>query len=205
MPSRYLFGMAKRPKEDAEQVEVRNLDALKAWLSANHTRETGVWLVHFKKTSPHYMDMSQIVDECLCWGWVDSLSRGKDDQRTMHWIAPRNPKSNWSRINKDKIARLSAEGRLQPVGQQLIDIAKENGCWTALDDVENLVVPPDLQAAFDAAKQAEQNWHAFPRSVKRGALEILLNAKRPATRANKVATIVADSAENRRPFQWSKS
>ena len=194
--------MPKRPKDTAEEVEIRNLADLHDWLARHHTRTEGVWLVHHKKVSQHYVPMGDIVDECLCWGWVDSLSRGKDETRTMHWIAPRDAKSNWSRVNKDKIARLAAAGRLQPPGEEMVAVAKSTGTWTALDDVENLAIPPDLQAAFDAAPGSEANWQAFPRSVKRGALEILLNARRPATRAAKIATIVGDSAENRRPFQW---
>ena len=194
--------MAKRPRENAEEVEIRSLADLHDWLAAHHARTEGVWLVHHKKASPHYVPMGDIVDECLCWGWVDSLSRGKDDTRTMHWIAPRDGKSNWSRVNKGKIARLDAAGRLQPPGRAMVTLARQAGTWTALDDVENLVIPPDLQTAFDATPGAEANWQAFPRSVKRGALEILFNTKRPDTRAAKIDTIVGDSAENRRPFQW---
>lgn len=108
--------MAKRAKENAEEVEVQSRAMLRDWLAANHGRDSGVWLVHHKKASPHYLPMGEIIDECLCWGWVDSLSRGKDDLRTMHWIAPRNPASNWSRVNKDKVTRLLAEGRMAPPG-----------------------------------------------------------------------------------------
>lgn len=197
--------MAKTPKQDAEQVEVRSPTDLREWLSANYSRAAGVWLVHHKKASPHYLPMSDIVDELLCWGWVDSLSRGKDDLRTMHWIAPRDPKSNWSRVNKDKVMRLLGDNRMAAPGIKAVETAKSTGAWTALDDVENLVVPTDLQSAFVATPSARANWEAFPRSVKRGALEILLNAKLPATRARKIGIIVTESAANRRPFQWRKS
>ncbi len=133
---------------------------------------------------------------------VDSLPRANDDLRTMLYLSPRKPGSNWSRVNKDKVARLRAVGRMTPAGQAAIDRAKADGSWTALDDVENLVIPADLQAAFDKVPGAQESWEAFPRSVKRGALEILLNAKRATTRAAKIETIVSASAENIRPFQW---
>ena len=94
---------------------------------------------------------------------------------------------------------------MAPAGMAVVERAKKDGSWSALDDVENLVIPDDLQAAFDAKPGAEDNWQAFPRSVKRGALEIVLNAKRAPTRAAKIETIVSDSAEGRRPFQWRKS
>lgn len=197
--------MAKRPKENAEEVEVRSLSDLHDWLSRNHARTEGVWLIHHKKASSHYLPMGEIVDECLCWGWVDSLSRGKDDLRTMHWIAPRNPASNWSRVNKDKVARLVSDGRMAPPGLAMVETAKANGSWTALDDVENLVIPPDLQAAFDAAPGAEAAWHGYPRSVKRGALEILLNAKRAETRAAKITEITQCAETGERRFQWRKT
>ena len=195
--------MAGKVLQNAPEVEIESLADLHDWLQANHAQPDGVWLVSYKKADPdRYVPIGEIIDELLCWGWVDSLTRGKDESRSMVYIAPRNPKSNWSRVNKDKIARLRAEGRLRKPGEDLVETARENGCWTALDDVENLVIPPDLQKGFDAREGAEENWQAFPRSVKRGALEILLNAKRPETRAKKIDTIAGDSAANRRPFQW---
>ncbi len=176
---------------------------LRDWLAKNHTQATGVWLVLMKKAAPAgYVPLSDIVDTCLCFGWVDSLPRAKDDLRTMLYVSPRKPGSNWSRVNKEKVARLQAAGLMHPAGQSVVDRSKADGSWTALDDVENLVIPADLQTAFDACPGAQDQWDAFPRSVKRGALEILLNAKRAATRAAKIEQIVADSAKNQRPFQW---
>ena len=198
--------MAKRPLTDAPEVAVKATAELRDWLAAHHAQDTGVWLVTYKKADPdRYVSIGEIIDQCLCFGWVDSLSRGKDDARTMIYSSPRKPGANWSRVNKDKVARLTTAGRMTPAGQAVIDRAKEDGTWTALDAVENLEIPADLQAAFDDAPGAEANWHAFPRSVKRGALEILLNAKRATTRAAKIATIVEDSARDIRPFQWSKT
>lgn len=195
--------MAKRPLENAEEVEVASVAELRDWLAAHHTRTEGVWLVTYKKAvADKYVSTGTIIDQCLCFGWVDSLSRGKDDRRTMLWISPRKAKSNWSRVNKDKVARLEEAGLMTDAGRAVIARARSDGTWTALDDVENLVIPDDLQAAFDAQKGAEANWHAFPRSVKRGALEQLLNAKRAETRARRIDTIVTDSAAGRRPFQW---
>lgn len=196
--------MAKRPLTDRPQVEFTSVAALRKWLADNGATSDGIWAVTFKKAVPEkYVSTSEIVDACLCYGWVDSLVRSKDAQRTMLYISPRKPRSNWSRVNKEKVARLVAEGEMRQPGDQVIARSKADGSWTALDDVENLIIPADLQAAFDGVPGAEANWQAFPRSVKRGALEILLNAKRPETRSKKIATIVDDSAANKRPFQWS--
>ena len=192
-----------RPREDAEEVIAERIGDLRDWLAAHHTRGTGVWLVTWKAADPdRHIPWSDIVDELLCVGWIDSLPRKRDDATTMLWIAPREPGSNWSRINKDKIARLEAEGRMTAPGRAAVEAAKADGSWSALDEVEALMIPDDLQAAFDAAPGAEDAWHAFPRTVKRGALEQLLNARRPATRAARIDTIVTDSAAGRRPFQW---
>jgi uncharacterized protein YdeI (YjbR/CyaY-like superfamily) len=196
--------MAKRPLTDKPQVSYDTVADLRNWLAENGATSDGVWAVTHKKAVPEkYIATSDIVDACLSYGWVDSLVRGLDETRTMLYISPRKAGSNWSRVNKDKIARLEAEGLMTDAGRAVVMRSKADGSWTALDDVENLVIPPDLQSAFDQSLGAEVNWHAFPRSVRRGALEILLNAKRAETRAAKIAQIVEDSAANRRPFQWA--
>lgn len=197
--------MAKRPLSDALEVAIDSVAGLRAWLAQNHTQDTGVWVVTYKKSDPNrYVSASEITDQCLCFGWVDSLPRAKDAQRTMLYISPRKPGGNWSKVNKDKVARLREAGQMTPAGEAVIEKAMQDGTWTALDDVENLIIPDDLQAAFDKSPGAEAAWHRFPRSVKRGALEILLNAKRATTRAAKIETIVSDSAAGKRPFQWRK-
>lgn len=196
--------MSKRPLENAEQVEVAALDDLRHWLAQNYTRTKGVWLVTYKKAVPEkYVTISDVIVELLCFGWVDSLSRGKDDRRTMVYISPRKRGSNWSRVNKEKIADLRLDNRIMPSGEAVIARAQSDGSWAALDDVENLVIPPDLAGSL--TPQAFKNWEAFPRSVKRGALEILLNAKRKTTRAAKIQIIAECAARNERPFQYCKS
>lgn len=187
-------------------MEVDSVDELRAWLHANHIRHAGVWLVTHKKAVPEkYVATGDIVDQCLCFGWVDSLTRGLDETRSMLWISPRKTGSNWSRVNKEKVERLEAEQRMTDAGRAVIERAKADGSWTRLDDVENLVIPPDLQEAFDAAPTVEATWHDYPRSVKRGALEILVNAKRQSTRARRIADIVAAAEEGERPFQWRRT
>jgi len=196
--------MAKRPLIDKPQVGFDTVAELRDWLAENAASSDGIWAITHKKAVPEkYISTGEIIDACLSFGWVDSLVRGLDDKRSMLYICPRKAGSNWSRVNKEKVARLLKDGQMSPAGQAVIDRSKADGSWNALDDVENLVIPDDLQAAFNSAAGAEANWHAFPRSVKRGALEILLNAKRAETRAKKIATIVEDSTANRRPFQWS--
>lgn len=193
--------MAKKPLVDTEQVEVKSLSDLRDWLAAHHTRTSGIWLVHHKKASPHYLPIGDIVDECLCWGWIDSLVRAKDDLRTMHYISPRKPASNWSRVNKDKIARLVADGRMQPAGIAMVDLAKTSGTWTALDDVENGVLPNDLRTALKDANLLD-SWNALPKSATRGILEILFNTKRAPTRARRISETITVLENAKRSFKY---
>ncbi len=193
--------MAK-PLQNAEKVEVKSRAELRAWLGGHHTRDTGVWLVHHKKSSPHYLPMGEIVAECLAHGWVDSLVRTKDELRTMHWIAPRKAGSSWSRVNKEIVAELEAEDLMTDAGRAVIEGAKADGSWTRLDAVERLEVPDDLAAAFDRLPGSRDHWDAFPRSVKRGVLEWVLNAKRPDTRAKRIAEVAEKAAVNERANQW---
>jgi uncharacterized protein YdeI (YjbR/CyaY-like superfamily) len=120
----------------------------------------------------------------------------------MLWIAPRKPGSNWSKPNKDRVARLEAAGLMAGPGRQAVERARADGTWTALDAVEALEVPPDLAAALDALPPARAHWDAFPRSVRRGALERILTARRPETRAARIAEVARLAADNLRPFQW---
>ena len=196
--------MASRPLSAAPEVEVTSRAELRAWLGANHATSTGVWLVTYKKSGgAAYVPTEEIVLECLAHGWVDSLTRGKDERRSMLWISPRRKGSNWSRVNKPFVGRLEAEGLMTSSGRAAVERARADGTWSALDGVEALEVPPDLAAALGDDLRA--TWDAWPRSVRRGALEILLNAKRPETRAAKIAAIVEAARAGERPFQWRKA
>ena len=195
--------MIQRPLSDAQEVEIRSRAELRTWLTAHHGRATGVWLVtHKKDQGALYVPYEHVVDECLCFGWVDSLGRAKDAARRMLWIAPRKPGSNWSGTNKARVARLEAAGLMTEAGRRLIEIAKEDGGWTRLDPVEALEVPDDLAAAFGEHPGAAAAWETFPKSVKRGILEWIVTAKRPTTRARRVAETAEKAARGERANQW---
>ncbi|MCB0811504.1 MAG: hypothetical protein KDB96_19675, partial [Flavobacteriales bacterium] len=149
----------KRSKlDDLEQVQVHSRAELRAWLRKNHTRTTGVWLVSYKKSVPaKYLDYASIVEEALCFGWIDSTARGLDEERSMLHFCPRKPGSAWSKVNKERIERLVASGRMTKAGLAKIEAAKKDGSWTALDAVEALVVPTDLQRALAANKNAKKH------------------------------------------------
>ena len=188
---------------DDEQVQPGSLAEWRAWLAEHHGRGSGVWLVTWRAGSggPR-IGYEESVEQALCFGWVDSKGRALDAERTMLWFAPRKRGSGWARTNKARIERLTAAGLMAPAGLAVIEAAKADGSWTLLDDVENLVVPDDLAAAFAAHPPAQQHWDAFPRSVRRAILEWIVQAKRAETRANRVAEAAAKAQVNERANQW---
>ncbi|MHC1558111.1 YdeI/OmpD-associated family protein [Actinomycetospora sp. C-140] len=117
-------------------------------------------------------------------------------------LAPRKATSAWSRVNKQRVERLTAAGLMTPAGQAAIEAARATGRWAALDAVEDLTEPDDLRSALDAVPRARAAWDAFPRSVKRAILEWIAAAKKPPTRAARIAETVGEAAEGRRAHQW---
>ena len=186
------------------KVEICSLADLRKWLTENCEQKESVWLVRWKKPHPSYVQTTDIIDELLCFGWIDSLPRKLDDERTMLRISPRNPKSAWSKVNKEKVAKLADLGRMMPAGLVAVEAAKASGLWSKLDEVDALIEPDDLKRALEAEQPTLETWQAYPPSVRRGALEIVENAKLPTTRARKIAQILESARNGDRPFQWRK-
>lgn len=167
------------------------------WLEKNHQTEKSVWLIIYKKDcdtpSVYY---PEAVDEALCFGWIDSLPNKRDENSYYQFFSKRNPKSNWSKVNKEKVAKLIAQGLMQPAGEVMIALAKQNGRWTALDEIEDIILPDDLRALFEQNKTALAHWEQFSRSSKRGILEWILNAKKLETRQKRISATVALAEKN---------
>ena len=172
-------------------------DAWRAWLEEHHHRESSVWLIIYKKSSGvPSVYYPEAVDEALCFGWIDSKPNKRDEQSFYQYFSPRHPKSNWSRVNKEKVQRLIAENRMAPAGLAMVELAQETGTWTALEDVDNLIVPPDLQEALGQNSIAYEYWKQFPPSARRGILEWIFNAKRTETRRRRIEKAVKLAAQN---------
>ena len=135
-------------------------------------------------------------------GWIDSSGRKLDDERSMLWFTRRKPGSGWAGTNKERVVRLEAEGRMTPAGRAMIEAAKADGSWTLLDDVENLVVPDDLAAAFERHPGSRENFDAFPPSARRAILDWIVHAKRDATRTARLEESARLAAQNVRANQW---
>jgi uncharacterized protein YdeI (YjbR/CyaY-like superfamily) len=188
--------------EDLQRVEVTSRKALRGWLSKNHTQNESVWLVTYKKPDTRYIPYGDVVEEVLCFGWVDSLPRKLDDRRSMLLLAPRKAKSAWSKPNKERVERLMKAGLMKPAGLKVVEEAKAKGLWNKLDAVEALETPPDLAKALAKFKTAQKNFEAFPRSAKRGILEWILQARKPETRAARIVETVEKAKDNIRANQW---
>lgn len=187
--------------EDRPEIDIRSRAELRSWLADNHATSGSVWLVTWKKHTPHYVPFGDLVEELLCWGWVDSRTRGVDGDRSSVLVAPRNPKSAWSAVNKDKVAAARASGAMTKAGEALITAAKANGMWEFLDDVERLEVPPDLAEALGPRRSG---WDAYPKSVRRGTLEWIKTAKTPPTRTKRIADVVASLDAGLRPSPFRR-
>lgn len=175
----------------------------RAWLHDHHASSGGVWLVSWKRaTGKPRVEYDDAVEEGLCYGWIDSVQRTVDDERSRLLFTPRKRGSGWSRPNKQRVERLLTAGLIQPAGRAVIEAAKADGSWSALDDVENLVEPDDLRAALDADPAARREWDAFPRSVKRGILEWISTAKRPETRTRRITETAEMASRGERANQW---
>lgn len=191
--------------ETGECVQVEHRQEWREWLTQHHARSNGIWLVTFKKQcKDKYVSYDAMVEEALCFGWIDSLPRKLDEDRTMLWFAPRKPGSGWSKLNKERIEKMIEAGCMTAAGLAKIEAAKQDGSWSLLDAIEALEIPPDLQTALDANPTAQQNFEAFPKSAKRGILEWVASAKRPETRAKRIEETARLAAENKRANQWRK-
>ena len=187
-----------------DEVHPESIGAWRRWLERHHESSRGVWLVSWKShTGKAAIGYEDAVTQALAYGWIDSKARTLDGDRSALWYSPRKPTSGWSRTNKVRVEKLLAEGRMTPAGQRAIDIAKENGAWSLLDDVENLIVPPDLAEAFDANRGAAEHWESFPRSVRRAILEWIVQAKRPETRGRRITETAEKAARGERANQWT--
>jgi len=178
-------------------VYAESRSAWRTWLEQNHQTEKSVWLIIYRKQSNiPTVYYPEAVDEALCFGWIDSTPKKRDENSYYQFFATRNPKSGWSRVNKEKIAKLLEAGLMHPSGLEAITVAQKNGAWSALDEVENLVLPPDLLASMEANPLASENWSKFSRSSKRGILEWISQAKKEETRKKRIEETVRLATEN---------
>ena len=173
--------------------------AWRDWLAGHHRSVDGVWLARWTKASGRVpLEYDAIVEEALCFGWIDGLINTLEDGRQAHLLTPRRAGSPWARSNKERVERLIAEGRMTDAGLEMIDRAQADGSWSIQDAAEALIEPDELSAALDANPEARRHWDAFPPSPRRALIWWVMSAKRPETRVRRVTQIVDEAAAGRR-------
>jgi len=184
---------------DAPELFFETRGDWRSWLEANHATSGGIWLVTWKaRTGRHRLAYEAAVEEALCFGWVDGTTGTVDAERGKQYFSPRKPRSGWAATNKARVERLIADGRMAPAGLAAIERARANGSWELYDSVERLEVPPDLATALAERPAATANFDAFPPSVRKQLLATVALARRPETRAARIARIADASARNER-------
>lgn len=181
----------------------RSQEAWRKWLEKNHEKELSVWLIIYKKTSGvASVYYPEAVDEALCFGWIDSKPNKRDDKSYYLFFSKRNPKSNWSGVNKNKVEKLIKEAKMFPAGLKMVEHAKKTGTWTKLEKVEALVLPEDLEKLLKSNKAALDHWNKFPPSTKRGILDWINNARKDETRLKRISETVELASVNIRANQY---
>ena len=171
----------------------------RSWLEANHDSARGVWLCSWRPvTGKPACPYPEVVEEAICFGWIDSTVNRLDDERGLQLLTPRKPKSTWTRLNRKRVADMEASGLMTAAGRRAVDVAKGNGWWTILDPVEDLVEPDDLAAALDEESAARRAWDGFSPSARKAMLWWVISAARLDTRARRIATIVAKAGRGER-------
>lgn len=169
------------------------------WLLQNHDKAEGVYLIFYKlELNKPTMRWEEAVKVALCFGWIDSTVKSLGNGKRRQYFCPRNPKSVWSALNKRYVAGLEENNLIQPSGYNKIEIAKENGMWFFLDDVENLIIPSDLQNAFNTNEKAYTNYQNFAPGYRKSYLYWLKQAKREATRQSRITKIIKFCEKNQK-------
>lgn len=177
-----------------------NQAAWRQWLAENHLSKQSVWVIfHSKSSGRPTLSWSDAVDEALSFGWIDSKKVSIDKATTQQFFSKRKPSSTWSKINKDKVERLIAQGLMAPAGLLCIEIAKQNGSWTILDEVEQLIIPDDLESEFASKPIAKDFYMSLSKSMKKSILQWLVMAKTAETRQKRIAEILESAEQQLKP------
>jgi len=184
--------------ERFEKVQIESLGELRTWLETNWSRPEGVWLVRFKKSVPEkFVDRLEVIDELLCFGWVDGIARKLDEECTMQLISPRKQQA-WSDSYKKRVRVLEKAGRMASPGLASVARAKENGMWDGYALIDALIMPNALKVAFKDNPFALKFFEESATSYRRNVLRWISSAKRPETRSRRIASTVASSTSRKK-------
>jgi uncharacterized protein YdeI (YjbR/CyaY-like superfamily) len=184
--------------ENFEQVIIESSEQLRDWLQKNHTQQESIWLVTYKKEQiEKYVSIQEVLDELLCFGWIDGVRRKLDEEKTMQLISPRKVQ-HWTKTYKDRFSKLEKDGRMTDAGRASVLLSKKNGLWNFMDDVDALIKPTDFAKCLEENKPALQNFDAFGPASKRFMLMHIKIAKTADTRAKRITEISLLAKENKK-------
>lgn len=189
-----FIGNTMKDENEVETFCPQTRKQWRQWLQKNHAKKQAVLVLCYKKKALAEngvtITRSDMVDEALCFGWIDSVVRPVDDEKFIQYYSKRKPKSIWSKVNKEKIRKLIKEDLMAPAGLKSIEVAKENGSWTIFDEVEELIIPQDLEKKFKTKQGSKAFFLSLSRSVQKLHLQKLVLAKRPETREKRILEIM---------------
>lgn len=172
---------------------------VRAWLERHHDTARGVWLCSWRTpTGRPRCPYPELVEEAICFGWIDSTAGTLDEERGLQMLTPRKPKSSWTRLNRRRVAEMEAAGLMTDAGRRAVQVARDNGWWSIYDQVEDLIEPDQLREALDANPSARLAWDGFPPSARKMMLWSVVSAAQDSTRRRRIATIVAKAELGRR-------
>lgn len=175
--------------ENFKKVEIESQEQLRNWLRLNYSQEEGIWLVTFKKSEKEkYVSRDEVLDELICFGWIDGIRRKLDNTRTMQLISPRRVQ-HWAKTYKDRAGKLIKENKMHQSGLDSIKKGKESGLWNFMDDVDNLEIPDDLKTALNKLEGAFDFFDNINNSSKRFVLRWIKLSKTEKTRNIRIAKI----------------
>ena len=191
------------PAKDAVTYYPENSNQWRKWLIKHHLQQEGVWVILYKKqANKPTISWSEAVDEALCFGWIDSIKKTLDAERSIQFFSKRKPKSTWSKINKQKVQKLMEAGKMAPAGFESIKNAQQNGSWSLLDEVEALLIPDDLAQAFTQHKGSKEYFQGLSKSLKKMMLQWIVLAKQPTTRQKRIDEIAVHAGQGQKPKQF---
>ncbi len=190
-------------REDLETFCPKSRKEWRKWLEKNHQSAQSIWLVYYKSsTKIPSLSWSDAVDEALCFGWIDSTKKTIDHERYMQYFSKRKPVSNWSRINKAKVAQLIQNNLMTQAGLDSIETAKQNGSWKLLDEIEALIIPEELKVGLANYQGATDYFNGLSNSDKKILLHWVISAKRTETKQKRISEIALSASKNAKPKQF---
>jgi uncharacterized protein YdeI (YjbR/CyaY-like superfamily) len=184
--------------ENFEQVEIVSASELRAWLTKNYAQTESIWLVTYKKeVTGKYVSNNEVLDELLCFGWIDGIKRKINAQKVMQLISQRRVQ-HWSQTYKDRFAKLEKEGRMTDVGRASVELSKRLGLWDYMNDVDQLIKPKDFVQHLEKYPNATENFDAFGAASKRFMLRYIKIAKTEATRIKRIEQISMLAQQNQK-------